>query len=288
MESEDILYIPNRSRKLAPAVLVLLSALLPAASRASLIWDPVGTALSPGNFIDTNASDGLQQVALGAQYAFPFEGTTFQSVYVTTSGFLWLGGFNGSQCCILGNGQPTTETAFEQGWGRIAPAWADLRPDLGGSVDVNQISDANGTRTDITYLNVPTTNPANANATVSFQVQLFTTGEIVFSYLQFSGASLGSNTATVIGLTPLGGTPQNVDFTNLQSTGPVSSVFDYLQTGSGFNLSGDSFIFTPVGNTDTFLLSASSTPEPSTLIPTAGVVFLFALIFTRRKRISKY
>ena len=282
--------VPKLFPKFAPVVLAALCALLPATSSASLIWAPVGTALSPANFVDSNASDGLQAVNLGAQYAFPFEGTTYQSINVTTSGFIWLGGINGSQCCILGSPSAALND-FENNAARIAPVWADLRPDLGGSIDVNQITDASGSRTVITYLNVPTSNPANSNATVSFQVQLFTTGEIIFSYEQFAASVLGSNAAAVIGLTngvngP--GTMQSVDFTNLTTSGPFSSPYDYLQASSGFNLSGDSFIFTPFASTDQFLLTSAS-PEPSTLIPIAGAFFFSTVIsFIRQKRNSKY
>jgi hypothetical protein len=286
MKSEENLSVPSLSRKLSPIVLVLLCALLPAVSRASLIWDPVGNPLSVSSF-SPNGSDGVQTVNLGSTYAFPFEGTTYPSINVTTSGFIWLGSAsNGSQCCILGSGEMTTETAFDQGPARIAPGWADLRPDLGGSVDFNQISDANGTRSVITYLNVPT-NPSNLSEDISFQVQLYTSGEIIFSYMQFDGISLGSNFATVIGVTPIGPTsPTMTDFTTLQMLGPVTSVFDYVQLSSSFSLAGDSFIFTPVANDQ--LQISSPLPEPSTFIPIAGIFFVFAAILTRQKRILRY
>jgi hypothetical protein len=288
MESEVNLSVSNILRTLAPVFLVLFCAFSPAISLAGLIWDPVGSALSDSSF-NPFGSDGVQTVNLGSQFAFPFEGDTVQSISVATSGIIWLNGANTSQCCILSSGPTTSEQAFDQGPPRIAPGWADLRPDLGGSVDVNQISDADGTRTVVTYQNVPT-NPSDLSQTVSFQVQLYTSGEIIFSYLQFNGTSLGSNFATVLGLTPgVGSSPDTiVDFTTLQSVGPVTSVFDYAQLSPGFSLSGDSFIFTPIQGTDSFQLSAAASPEPSTLLPIAGIFFFFAVILTRQKRIPKY
>jgi hypothetical protein len=274
----------------APAwtALFFLCVIAPQATRATLIWEiNIGNPL-PGVFLPS-ASDGLQSVNLGAQYAFPFEGTKITSINVATSGLIWLNtSANTSQCCILGNSSAAL-TAFEQGPARIIPGWAALQPGPAGPVDFNQISDANGTRTVLTYYQVPTSLTTN----VTFQLQLFTTGEIIFSYLQFGGTSLGPNPATVLGLTGGGDfSPNMFDFTALQPGVPATltgaSIYDYLPT-SGLNLSGDSFILTPtpLGTPAGWVITAAGTPEPATFIPAGIILLLFAFISTRRIRITK-
>ena len=191
------------------AVRPVLCAILPAASRATPLRETnLGSALNPAAFMDSggvNESNGLQTVSLltgGAQFAFPFEGTTYDSIIVATSGFFWLGASNTAQCCILGS-STVAESQFEGSPARIAPGWADLLLNLGGAVYFNQISDAGGDRSVLTYLNIPTdpSDPSNPAEEVSFQVQLYATGKMVFSYMQFGSTSLGTNQAAVIGIT---------------------------------------------------------------------------------------
>lgn len=272
-------------------VLLLLSAALPIKSHATLIWESnIGSPLNPADF-SPNTTNGLQTVNLGSQYAFPFEGTTYNSVSVATSGFLWLGTPNTAQCCILSNSTAAL-TAFEQGSARIVPGWADLLLNLGGSVDFNQISDTNGTRSVFTYLNVPndSANPANPAEQVSFQVQLFTSGQIIFSYMQFDRASLGTNAATVIGLTGEGDfSPDAVDFTQTPFSTSSASLYDYQTLTSGnFSLTGDSLILTPMGNGWQVTSVPAVTPEPSTFLLVAGTFLLFAILRIRQKRITDY
>ena len=71
------------------------------------------------------------------------------------------------------------------------PVWTALRPDAGGTVNVNQITDASGARTDITFNNVAT--DFNNQHQTSFQVQLFTTGKIIFSYQDLVSSDFQSN-----------------------------------------------------------------------------------------------
>jgi hypothetical protein len=297
---------------LASTLGLLFCALSPSASRASLIWESnVGSALPLSGFLANGVSgaptpaNGLQIVPLDAQHDFTFEGGTVTSLMVATSGFVWLQFSNNppqsntAQCCVLGN-MIDAKNFFEQGVARILPGWAALRPDLGGSIDFNQISDANGNRTVVTYQNVAT----DATHTVSFQVQLFTSGQIIFSYLHFDATSLGPNLATVIGLTSGGDfSPLTVDFQNILAGNPLttgsSSLFDYLAVANGLNLSGNSLIFTPItGGTTTpgggaqalngWTVAAATVPEPATFIPAAGTLLLLTFIRIRQKRITKY
>jgi hypothetical protein len=268
-------------------LLLLLCALIAPVSHASLIWDNnFGTQLVTANFLDqpggsSNPSDGLQTVQLDPQYKFSFQGSTYDSIIVTTSGFVWLGASNQAQCCDVGS-FPDTINNFEDGPPRIAPGWADLRPDAGGGIYFNEITDSLGSRTDITWANVAT-DPSDL-ANVTFQLQIYTNGQIIFSYLNFDSASLGPNLATMIGLTPLFGDPHAVDIFNLPQSSNSASVYDYLTTGgAGFNLDNQSIVFTPNGP-GWNLTSTVPTPEPATFLPAGGIIFLLAYIHNKRKR----
>ena len=307
MNSEERLFVKGsaggsfRPRGLlAVGVGLVLCGLLPSPSRASLIWESnVGSALPLSGFLANGVptpSNGLQVVNLDAQHALTFEGNLYTALNIATSGFIWLGSNqNTAQCCILGT-KTDALTSFEQGAARIAPGWAALRPDLGGSIFFNQISDANGNRTVVTYQDVAT----DATHSVAFQVQLFTSGQIIFSYQHFDGASLTPNLATVIGLTPDGDfSPAMVDFLKILAGTPqdtsAASLFDYLPV-TGLDLSGNSIIFTPqtisgVGSAGTngWLVSAAvATPEPATFIPVAATLFFLTLIYKKRTRTTKY
>jgi hypothetical protein len=64
-------------------------------------------------------------------------------------------------------------------------------------------------------------------------------------------------------------------------------VYDYLTTSPGFNLTGQSIVFTPIGSTGNFEVTpAFVTPEPATLLPVAIAIFLLMIIGFRKKRIT--
>jgi hypothetical protein len=258
---------------LAWVVLLVFCSFLPAKSRASLIWDSnIGAALPIGSFSPAS-SDGWQNVNVPAPFAFPFLGSSYTSLFVSTSGFVWLGGQNGGQCCALSTPSFALDL-FKDGSPRLSGGWAALRPDVGGTVNVAENSDSLGSRTVITYSNVAT--DATNLHHVTFQMQLFTTGEIVFSYQDFSSAGLGANAATLIGVTrgQALDTPVAVDFSGLPLTIGVSA-YDLLSTNSpGFDLSGQSWVFTPLPRDAGFQVGATLTPEPSTFLLAASAILL--------------
>jgi hypothetical protein len=262
-------------------VLLTICALMPARSHASLIWDTnIGSALPTAGFSPLS-SDGWQNVTLPGAYAFPFLGGSYTSLYISTSGFVWLGGQNGGQCCALST-PGLAATDFMNGSPRLSAGWAALRPDVSGSVNVAENTDASGSRTVITYSNVAT-DTTNSHH-VTFQMQLFTTGVIVYSYQDFTSAGLGANAATLIGVTrgQALDTPVVVDFTALPLTIGNSS-YEILSTSApGFNLSGDSLVFTPLANGNGFQVT-SAVPEPASF-GLAGAAILLLVLRTKRNK----
>ncbi len=281
---------------LAWLVLVFLCVLWAPASRASLIWNSdLGTQLPDSGFtFDSSPTDptlgGLQSETL--DFSVPFDGSSYSAVNIATSGFLWLGTLtNGAQCCDEGGTDMLD--LFQNGPPRIAAGWYDLRPDLGGAIYFNDIYNPSGTsEAVITYVNVPSN--ANGTDTATFQMQLFSTGVIIFSYMQFNPTSLGPDLGALIGVTSGEGAPDaatdlsSVLAAQIYSTcspGPtcVGGVYDYFQPGDNLTLTGQSIIFTPQG-ANGFQVAIQGAPEPATFLPAAAFFFLLAANRLRRKR----
>jgi len=270
----------NHAGVLGWLVLLVFCVLMPARSRAGLIWDNnIGAALPNASF-SPSSSDGWQNVNVPPAFAFPFLGTTYTSLFVSTSGFVWLGGQNGGQCCAVSSNPPLALDFFANGSPRLSGGWASLRPDVSGTVNVAENTDAAGSRTVITYNNVAT-DTINAHH-VTFQMQLYTTGVIIFSYQNFSSADLGANTATLIGVTrgQALDTPVAVDFTSLPLT-IGDSAYDILSVNPGFDLSGQSLVFTPRARNAGFDVAAALVPEPSTFLFAASAILFLCFKYKR-------
>ena len=80
----------------------------------------VGTALAISDL-----NDATEHVALG--FAFPFVGSNYTDLWVSTNGFVWLGADGGAGCCVGSLWQLTSLSP------RIAPFWTDLDPSQDGS-----------------------------------------------------------------------------------------------------------------------------------------------------------
>jgi hypothetical protein len=271
-------------------VLALFCALWPAPSCASLIWvSNVGTDVT-----SSFNSDGLLPETLSVSsvaWSLPFQGAPgpYGLLTISTAGFIYLGGLNTSECCVTST-LTDALTALTGGPARIAPAWYDLQPTSAGHVYFNQFSNGTGDEAVITFAGVPSDSSTSDPAT--FQMQLFSTGEIIFSYMLFDSKSLGSDGA-LIGLTSAGNaSPVAVDLSSVLAGNPVltsptstTSIYDYLQPNSSFDFTGQSIVFLPQTNGG-FLVN-NGTPEPGTLFPAAGVFLIGAIILFRQKRISK-
>jgi hypothetical protein len=194
-------------------------------------WEPnFGQNLNLGD-------DDSQSVNLG--FAFPFQGSSYSSVHVSSNGFISVGGDNGHGCCdgVL-NGDPSFP-GFLDGFGRIAPAWFDMVAEFGGSDNV--YLNASADRAVITWNNMLEWGESGRN---TFQVQLLADGTIIFSYLALSDATLLLHNA-LIGITQ-GGGPIDPGELNLLSGLEFSNTgtqYMFLTPGSSFNLNNASIVF---------------------------------------------
>lgn len=269
--------LTNKFRKLAWAV--ILCGLWTPELHASFIWNTnLGTAIPASTF---DAGAGV--VAESLDFDLPFEGTNYtglNSLYVSEAGFVWLGGHNVAENTGVSSLSSATQL-FNQGSPRVAAGWYDLDPDIGGNIYFNQTSN----EAIITWVGVPS--DSSTSDAASFQMQLFSTGEIIFSYELLDSASLGADPAVVIGLTQGGGnTAASTNLTSVlasQATGTEAANF-YEYVTPSFNVVDESITFTPQYD-GTWAVNA--VPEPATWIPSAAGVLLICATF-QRKRHLKY
>jgi hypothetical protein len=220
-------------------------------------WEPnLGQNLNLGD-------DDSVNVGLG--FNFQFQGSTYSSIYVSSNGFVSLGGDNGPGCCDgFLNGDPGMP-GFLDGYARIAPAWFDMVAEFGGDNNV-YLNSLDG-RAVITWNNMA---EWASEARNTFQLQLLANGSIIFSYLQLSDATLLSHQA-LIGITAGNGVvdPGEMNlFSGMQLTNTGTYYMFLSPGGSGYGTySADGFNLD--GATITFAGPAASAgdevPEPGTI-----------------------
>lgn len=181
----------TRMRTLSIIILAVIT-LVPAHA-VPVNWEPsFGTNLNLGD-------DQSLSVSLG--FSFPFQGSTYSSVFVSSNGFISLGGDNGDGCCEgTLQGDPVFGiSGFLDGSPRIAPAWFDMisEVDTANNVYLN----ASAGRAVFTWNNLTEWGGTARN---TFQVQLLADGSIIFSYLTLNDTTLTSHKA-LIGITSGGG-----------------------------------------------------------------------------------
>ncbi|MEQ1632635.1 MAG: hypothetical protein ABL997_09705 [Planctomycetota bacterium] len=148
-----------------------------------------GTALTAGD-------DTSHLVAL--PFAFPFNNATESSIYVSSNGFLTIGGTDpGSGCCT---GDPAVLVG---GPARIAAWWEDLDPTAGGTVEY--ATDPLSGEFVVSWRNVPEYGALTPN---SCQIALSPTGQITIRW-----QSVSLSTGFFLAGYSRGG--------NVQNTGPV-------------------------------------------------------------------
>ena len=242
------------------AFIVLLIGVSEPASALPVNWEPsYGTNLNLGD-------DQSLSVNLG--FAFPFQGSSYSNVFVSSNGFISLGGDNGDGCCegMLHGDTFFGIPGFLDGSPRIAPAWFDMvsEPDTANNVYLNTTSN----RAVITWSNLTEWGTANAN---TFQVQLLADGSIIFSYLALNDTTLMNHKA-LIGITPGNGAldPGETDLLSGSLAGNLGTQYMFLipagapggglLANSNFNLNNISFTFAPSQGNE-----PPEVPEPGTI-----------------------
>jgi len=143
--------------------------------------------------------DGNEEVAFEGDFAFPFFGQRYSSMFVSSNGYV-----------TFGEGDwlhSVTELEEHYTHPRVAALFSDLNPPE-GSVSVKQLADE---AVAVTYAGVPSF--ASEDAVSNFQITLFASGEVQLSYLEVQ--PLG---ATVVGLSA-GRLPPDVTSVDLLASG---------------------------------------------------------------------
>lgn len=158
----------------------------------TMIVNTAAPVAPPGASFLNLPKDGFTPVNFGAQFSFPFYGSSYTTVYVGANGYLTFG---------AGDTDSTeTKSDFLSPEPRIAALFDALNPGVPNPVDVYRriYSD----KVEITWLGVPeaTNSPSN-----TFKVTLFSDGLIEIEY-DFCRAR-----DAVVGVSPGGGSPSSHD-----------------------------------------------------------------------------
>jgi hypothetical protein len=177
-------------------------------------------------------------------FNFSFRGNSFNQINLSSNGFLFLGTAPSGS---TGDFTPSV-AEFLSGPARVALMWADFFTPGGGSIKYNNsFSD----HVVITWDGVPFFPFNSPRNTV--QMQLYSNGQIIFSYMTLNPLVTGASNTALIGITPGNGAPDPgaVNFASAISfnTGSQGTVYELFQgQGTQLGLDGMSFIFTPNGN----------------------------------------
>jgi hypothetical protein len=229
------------------------------AGTAPSIWE---SNLGSPVVFSPNGDDGTAVVNFG--FAFPFLGNTYTSGSVSSNGYLWLNPANTDAGCCSGD-----VAGFLAGDPRIAGGWFDQNSSAGGSVDFNTFA---GNRAVITFVGVPEFGHVGSSNT--YQIQLLSSGRIIFGYNSFLTPALGSD--MLIGVTPGNGAadPGSSDLLNgTPFTSSGGTVYQWIASSGAFaptalsTFEGSNVIFDPNGSgwnvTNQDQPAAAATPEPA-------------------------
>jgi hypothetical protein len=203
-----------------------------------------------------DGDDGTVVINFG--FAFPFLGNNYTSGSLSSNGFLSLNPTN-TNAEFDGN-----ITSFLAGDPRIAAGWTDLDSSSGGSVDFDTVG---GNQAVITYLAVP---EFGTVIHYTFQMQLLSTGRIVFGYTLFPTPAAFDN--ILIGVTPGNNAadPGSSDLLNATpfttSGGTAYQFIAPIGLAALSTFEGSQVIFDPNGSgwNVTTVTTVAGTPEPGT------------------------
>ena len=189
----------------------------------------------------TGEDDEQEQVELS--FAFPFLGTTYSTLFVSTNGYVNLGadaflGFSPDEPELLGSSAPV-----------IAPFWSDVDLSSMGEVLVED----SGSSALITWNAVGSNE--NELAPFTFQLELRADGSITFSYDGISNIIKNLGTNLVVGFTEGDGAanPGETDFSAASqfSAGASGTIFEIFRQGdAGFDHDRTNITFTPTAAGD--------------------------------------
>ena len=217
-----------------------------------------------GATLDMQALDGVDDgsvnINLGTM-TFPFAGTDYSGtdLWVSSNGFISLGGDNGDGCIgIVCEGNPTL---LASGIPRIMPFWTDLDPgDQGGDIFINRFDDSPPAGVDRIVITFATGHDdcAADECHVLVQVQLKDDGTIIFGY---NGIALTDSVDddVLVGIadgTTASGSTDFVDTATFNS-GTDATIYELFVAASAppVDLDGGNLIFTPNGGGG-FILTA--------------------------------
>jgi len=208
---------------------LLAGAALWAVCAFAAAWPAVADVLPLGD-------DDTAEVVFTGGFSFPFFGTRHDSVFVNSNGNLTFG--RGDVVSI------PEETGFLGGPPRIAPLWADLTPNLGGSVLTAETA---GSFT-VTFNQVPLFGEILGN---TFTVTLFDDGSFEFDYaaVTFPGFPLTDWIAGYsAGVQVTRGDEGAVDLSGASrpvGNGSRPAIHEVFTAASPFDLSGQRLLFRP-------------------------------------------
>lgn len=124
--------------------------------------------------VNLSLTDDSVSAAQPLGFAFPFAGVSYDTVYVSSNGFLYLFDSAGSVAPPTGSGccNGTSATLLSSTSPMICGCWQDLNPASGGSVHFNAVSSS---RALITWFQVPEYGRSNL---VTIQIGLSSNGRI--------------------------------------------------------------------------------------------------------------
>ena len=223
----------SRSLTAAAAALSLTTAAAAQIANAPCFEQNFGANLGAGD--DTIAPNN----ALG--FTFPGPAGPVTAIDISSNGFIWLGSDSNSRCCAGNANQFITDPAS------IAAMWEDLYPPGGGGVFFNTFPSTGGApaRAVITWSADP--EYASSIGTVTMQVQLLSTGEIVIAH--DATCVLDWHTA-LIGVTRgIGATANPITFSSIVGA-PINTGTNptaYQEFTGNYDLAGRSYEFIPNG-----------------------------------------
>ncbi|MFO1053214.1 MAG: hypothetical protein U1F36_13460 [Planctomycetota bacterium] len=222
-----------------------------ATAQISCVETNIGSAIA-------GAGDDTLSGPFSLGFNFPFNGSTYDTVYISSNGFFYLWNTGGTA--------PTGSACCSQTWAglsgasgtagaRIAPYYRDLNC-TGHVLAFNSLTGPN--RAAITWQDVV---QFGRTEPMTFQCQLYDTGEIVFNY--DARVRVYSSTG-LVGMANLGGAdPGQSDISATPFTVAAPRVYQLFTTTAQLDLQGKSILFTPNGlgyNVSTLCQAASSLP----------------------------